>query len=115
VARPKESCSKGELFKLLGAPHVLDILHATLTSKGPVRFKDLQAALAISPNTLAQRLQVLVAAGLLTRQAFNEIPPRVEYAASAKAHDLWPVFDTLNVWAQKHDLKTPGVPVAVPA
>jgi DNA-binding HxlR family transcriptional regulator len=102
--RASRTCEVTELFRLLGAPYVLDILHFTLARGGPSRFKDLQEGLGISPNTLTERLKGLVAAGLLERQAFSEIPPRVEYRASPKATELWPVFDTLNAWSKRHDL-----------
>jgi DNA-binding HxlR family transcriptional regulator len=88
---------------------MLDILHVTLVHTGPRRFKDFEATLGISPNTLSERLKGLVAAGLLQREAFNEIPPRVEYRASPKALELKPVFDALAAWSKRNDL------IAVPA
>lgn len=107
--RPTKTCELSEVFRLLGAPHVLDILHVALIRDGPSRFKDLQAALGISPNTLTERLKDLVAAGLLLRQAFNEIPPRVEYRPSAKAVELSPVFEELEAWSKRNNL-APVVP-----
>ena len=113
MAKPeKKACELGELFHLLGAPYVLDVLHASLHHDGPMRFKDLQTALGISPNTLTGRLKELVEAGLLTREAFNEIPPRVEYTPSAKARDLMPVFETLDGWSQRHNLQAAPVAAA---
>jgi DNA-binding HxlR family transcriptional regulator len=102
--RPVKTCELSELFQLLGSPHVLDVLHETLMHDEPRRFKDIQTALDISPNTLAGRLKELVAVGLLTREAFNEIPPRVEYRASTKAKELRPVFETLDGWSKRNDL-----------
>src|SRR5438477_13102756 len=100
----KEACELGELFRLLGSPHVLEVLHVAILRNGPSRFKDLQVALGISPNTLTLRLKELVACGLLTREAFNEIPPRVEYRPSAKALELQPVFQTLDAWSKRNNL-----------
>jgi len=102
--RPAQTCDLSELFRLLGAPHVLDVLHVTLIAKGPSRFKDLQTSLKISPNTLAVRLKELVGAGLLLREAFSEIPPRVEYRPSEKARELWPVFEELDAWSKRNSL-----------
>ena len=112
---PEDSngCQVGELFHLLGKTHVLDILHVfTGEGSGPRRFVELQAQLSMSPNTLSDRLKDLVGAGLLSRTAYNEIPPRVDYEATAKAYDLQPVFQSLREWAEKHDLK-PEPPKAV--
>ena len=102
--KSKKQCELVEVFHLLGAPYVLDILHVTLIREGPSRFKHLQAALGISPNTLTERLKALVDAGLLLRQAFNEIPPRVEYRPSSKAIELKPVFETLDAWSKRNNL-----------
>jgi DNA-binding HxlR family transcriptional regulator len=101
-----DGCGIGELFHLLGRVHMLDILYQFLCEpSGPRRFVDLQSTLGISPNTLSERLKALVEAGLLSRTAYNEIPPRVDYEATAKAHDLQPVFEALWAWSQRHALK----------
>ncbi|OGS50204.1 MAG: hypothetical protein A3K65_09770 [Euryarchaeota archaeon RBG_16_68_12] len=99
-------CEIGELFHLLGKTYVLDILHGFMEeSSRPRRFVDLQRSLEMSPNTLSDRLKELVKAGLLSRTPYNEIPPRVDYEATAKAHDLKPVFEALGEWAERHTLK----------
>lgn len=114
-------CRIGELFKLLSKSHVLELLHVFLHVGGPLRFVDLQVRLGMSPNTLSDRLKALVEAGLLTRTPYNQIPPRVDYAATAKAHDLRAAFAALDGWAASHDLAVahprpvPAPPVAVPA
>jgi DNA-binding HxlR family transcriptional regulator len=84
---------------------MLDILHIFHTDPTPHRFVDIQEQLHLSPNTLSERLRELVEAGLLTRTAYNEIPPRVDYSATEKALALAPVFESLIVWATAHDLK----------
>ena len=99
-------CAIGDLFHVLGKAHMLDLLHIFIAEEpGPKRFVELQKRLQISPNTLSERLKQLVEAGLLVRTAYNEIPPRVDYEATAKARDLTAVFDSLVDWAAKHDLK----------
>ena len=100
-----------ELFQLLSQTHMMQILGVLIwESKGqPVRFVELQTRLKMSPNTLSNRLKALVDAGLVTRTPFNTIPPRVDYQATAKAHDLKRVFKALHEWASENDLK-PLVP-----
>ncbi len=97
-------CDIGDLFRLLGKVHVLDILHIMIWEPGPRRFVDIQSRLGISPNTLSERLKSLVEAGLLSRTAYNEIPPRVDYEATAKARDLGPVFRALRDWSERNAL-----------
>jgi DNA-binding HxlR family transcriptional regulator len=100
-----------ELFQLLSQTHMMEILGVLIwESKGqPVRFVELQTRLGMSPNTLSNRLKALVEAGLVTRTPFSTIPPRVDYQATPKAHDLKRVFKALHEWASENDLK-PIVP-----
>src|SRR5712691_3750148 len=108
VKRPRvarQGCRIGELFKVLGKPHTLDILHTFIEEPAPRRFGELMDELELSPKTLAQRLRELVRAGLLTRTAYNEIPPRVDYEVTKKAQRLRPIFDVLVAWAAENDLK----------
>lgn len=99
------SCDITDLFRLLGKSHVMRILYLFLKEDPqPHRFVDVQHRLGLSPNTLTERLKELVAAGLLTRTAYNEIPPRVDYEATQKAKDLEKVFLELIAWTKQHDL-----------
>lgn len=107
--RPAKSCELTDLFRLLGEPYVLDVLHVALAKPAGVRFKDFESDVGISPNTLSERLKRLVAAGLLTRHSFNEMPPRVEYKPTAKADELRPVFDGLQGWSKRNNLEPVSV------
>jgi len=97
-------CPVGEVLRLLGKPYALAILNAFSTVKGPLRFVQLQRQLRLSPNTLSQRLKELSEAGLLYRVSYNEIPPRVDYEPTPKAHDLMPIFEEIHAWSKRHDL-----------
>lgn len=97
-------CQLSELFRLLGERYTPDIIHLVLQHES-LRFTEIQDELEMSPNTLTQRLKTLTEAGLVTREAYEEIPPRVEYAATDKARDLRSVFDTLTEWAEDHTLE----------
>jgi DNA-binding HxlR family transcriptional regulator len=107
-----------ELFQLLSQTHMMEILGVLIwESKGrPVRFVELQSRLKMSPNTLSARLKALVEAGLVTRTPFNTIPPRVDYQATPKAHDLKRVFKALHEWASENTLEpaAPAAPTAAP-
>ena len=92
-----------DLFSLLGRSHAMAILfYVVKADQRPWRFSELESTLGISPNTLSSRLAELVEAGLLTRESYDEIPPRVEYEATQRALDLAPVFEQLREWAEKH-------------
>ena len=101
----RDNQTMSALLNLLGKKHTIVILHQFATGDGPLRFSDLEEAVDIAPNTLSNRLEELTDVGLLTRKAYNEIPPRVEYNATEKAKELAPVFWYLGVWTERHDLE----------
>jgi DNA-binding HxlR family transcriptional regulator len=93
-----------ELLRLLGKAHAMAILREFAFADGSLRFSDLENALEIAPNTLSTRLAELTDAGLLDRQSYDEVPPRVEYTPTPKARTLFPVFAHLHHWAIEHEL-----------
>ena len=73
----------------------------TLNSRQhPMRFKSLEAAIPdISQKMLTQTLRDLEADGIVVRQAFAEVPPRVEYALTARGRSLMPHINGIVGWA----------------
>jgi DNA-binding HxlR family transcriptional regulator len=66
---------------------------------GPRRFVELQRVLpGISTEQLRSRLNRMVADGLLTRQRYREVPPRVDYELTERARELMPVLAELARW-----------------
>jgi DNA-binding HxlR family transcriptional regulator len=66
---------------------------------GPRRFVELQRVLpGISTEQLRSRLNRMVADGLLTRQRYREVPPRVDYELTERARDVLPVVGALATW-----------------
>src|SRR5439155_15661959 len=66
---------------------------------GPRRFVELQRVLpGISTEQLRSRLNRMVADGLLTRQRYREVPPRVDYELTERARELMPVIGALARW-----------------
>ncbi len=53
----------------------------------------------ISPKSLADRLKELVLEGLVRREAFAEIPPRVEYSLTKDGEELRRSIIPLMTWA----------------
>jgi hypothetical protein len=52
----------------------------------------------ISTEQLRSRLNRMVADGLLTRQRYREVPPRVDYELTERARELMPVLGALAQW-----------------
>ncbi|QVI20379.1 helix-turn-helix transcriptional regulator [Nocardia tengchongensis] len=74
-----------------------------LTRHGRMRFNEvLQRIPGLTPKVLTQRLRQLERDGLLVRTYYAEMPPRVEYEATALAETLSPVFTSLTQWSEQH-------------
>lgn len=65
-----------------------------------IRFKKLQREIPdISQKMLAVTLRTLEEDGYVTRTVYPEVPPRVEYALTPRAHSLLPHVNALIGWA----------------
>ena len=71
---------------------------------GPKRFCELERSVGtINPRTLSQRLSDLEANGIITKQSFNQVPPRTEYTLTDKGTDLLPILEQMATWGEKHN------------
>ncbi len=71
-------------------------------SEGRSRFCELERALTgISPRTLSLRLRDLEQEGVLERQTFSEVPPRVEYALTEKGRALLPLIEDMRSFGEQ--------------
>jgi DNA-binding HxlR family transcriptional regulator len=57
---------------------------------------------AVSQKVLIQQLREMEEHGLVHREIFREIPPRVEYSATTLGLSLEPVLLALCEWGQRH-------------
>jgi DNA-binding HxlR family transcriptional regulator len=71
--------------------------------KKSVRFGQIHARMGIiSKKVLTEQLKELEEDGIVTRQEFKELPPRVEYTLTQKGLDLLPILNMLTRWNQKY-------------
>lgn len=90
-------CPVARTLDLLGDRWTLLIVRDLL--RGERRFTDLaQGLVGIPRNLLVDRLRTLEAAGLVTRQSYREIPPRVEYELTDRGRSLEPVLEAISRW-----------------
>lgn len=72
-----------------------------LLSDGPMRFSELRGQLGrIAPKVLTQTLRRMERDGLLTRQVFAEVPPRVQYTLTDLGHSLSGPLAAIGDWAE---------------
>lgn len=71
--------------------------------QGPLRFSELKRLVPdITEKMLTQQLRDLERVGVLTRTVFPEVPPRVEYRATAHGQTLQPVLEAMCAWGRSH-------------
>ena len=71
-------------------------------SEGRSRFCELERSLSgISPRTLSLRLRELEHEGVVERQTFPEVPPRVEYALTEKGRALLPLIEDMRSFGEQ--------------
>jgi DNA-binding HxlR family transcriptional regulator len=69
---------------------------------GRSRFCELERSLqGISPRTLSLRLRALEEEGILERQTYPEVPPRVEYALTEKGQALVPLIEDMRTYGRE--------------
>jgi DNA-binding HxlR family transcriptional regulator len=105
MAKPKEKtkCPVTATVELIGGKWKTIILYS-LTS-GTKRFGEMAVRIPnISRKVLTEQLKELEVEGLIQREQFNEIPPRVEYSLTILGKSLSPVFKELEIWGTENIL-----------
>ena len=92
-------CPIRDILSRLGDKWSLLVL-TTLYSNGTMRFNDIQRSLGdISQRMLTVTLRSLEADGLVHREVYPEVPPRVEYCLTELGTTLMPHIESLVNWA----------------
>ena len=91
-----------KLRELITKRGTFEMLIPRCCTTNPVRYKHFNELMkGISSKTLASRLKELEKGGILKRQAYNEIPPRVEYKLTEKGQELVESILNLLEWMIK--------------
>ena len=92
-------CPVATTVQLIGNKWKLLILR-NLIYNGTQRFSDfIKTVPGISKKVLTDNLRALEDDGLVEREVFAEVPPRVEYSLSALGKTLKPILDAMFDWA----------------
>lgn len=92
-------CPVAETARLIGDEYVLLILRDL--AGGAQRFTALGNSVSVNAKTLTERLRRMEGQGLLRRTVYPEIPPRVEYALTAKGEALLPILDAIRQYGER--------------
>ena len=98
-----EPCPMVDFVNLVAGKWAIPILYRLILIDSPVRFSELQRAVApIAQKELTRQLRQFEQRGLVTRQVFPEVPPRVEYQITSLGKTLRPTLDSLANWMRTH-------------
>ena len=95
-------CPVATTVRLIGNKWKLLIIR-NLMYNGKQRFTDfLRTIPAISKKVLTDNLRALEEDGLIEREVFAEVPPRVEYSLSPIGSSLRPILDAMSDWGAEY-------------
>lgn len=96
-------CLAADPLDLIGRKYAMDLV-CVVANHGTVRFGQIEDHLpAASTSTLSTRLDELEAAGLVSRERYDEIPPRVEYELTDDGRELGERLRPVVEWAARRD------------
>jgi len=96
-----QACPIVQVIERVAGKWALSILAATMSA--PVRYTELEQTMpGISRRMLTLTLRNLERDGLLTRTVYPTTPPRVDYAATPSARELYAHLRALTDWAERH-------------
>lgn len=114
-SRSKTSYPEGVDTKLF---HLADVIGDRWTGLvvaaqffGLHRYDEIGTAIGIATNILADRLKLLVNAGIVTRKAYQHKPTRYEYRLTDKGRDLYGHTLMMHQWADKWIVGDRGSPL----
>lgn len=91
-------------MSLIQGKYKMYILY-TLMGYGVVRFNEMKKYIGtISYKTLSTTLKELEADGLVHREEYPQIPPKVEYSLTERGKSLIPILDMMCTWGEENKI-----------
>ncbi len=104
MVEKKHDLSENMIIDLIGNRWKLVIIKNLLD--GTKRFGELKNQLGnITQKVLASNLKSLEKKGLLIREVYAQIPPKVEYTLTSIGASLKPIIEAAVEWGKKHTEK----------
>ena len=101
MSKPIPACPVEMTLQLIGDKWKILILRDLLT--GTKRFGELKKSVTgITQKVLTSNLRDMESSGLLTREVFPEVPPRVEYTLTDTGYSLKPILDSMYSWGENY-------------
>lgn len=101
-AKKPYNCGIGPAFQVIGGKWkalILSELHGQARRTGELR----RRLGGISEKMLIQQLREMESDGIVRREVFHEVPPRVEYSLTTWGQSLDKALAPLADWGEKHE------------
>ncbi|HBS45689.1 helix-turn-helix domain-containing protein [Paenibacillus sp. FSL R10-2734] len=100
--RLDQLCPASFAFNVISGKWNLPIL-AILSENDNIRYNELKRRLhGITGSTLTNSLRDLIEYGIIHREQYNEVPPRVEYSLTSSGRELVPLIESVVEWGQRN-------------
>ncbi|MCM3746933.1 helix-turn-helix transcriptional regulator [Paenibacillus pasadenensis] len=98
----QKDTSFGYTLSVISGKFKMSILY-WLSEKKVMRFNELQRGIGtISFKSLSMMLKELEADGLISREEFPQIPPKVEYSLTERGRSIIPILDMMCYWGEEN-------------
>lgn len=102
--RDLPACPVETTLTLIGDKWKVLILRDLLP--GTKRFGELKKSIgSVSQKVLTAQLRDMEESGLVNRQVYAEVPPRVEYSLTDLGQSLKPILDSMKNWGEEYKAK----------
>ncbi|MFD3530187.1 winged helix-turn-helix transcriptional regulator [Streptomyces sp. NPDC058664] len=109
MTKPRYTCGLDAAVAVMGGKWKGLILFSL--DEGPLRFGELRRAVAgISERMLILQLREMEAAGLVHREVYHQVPPKVEYSLTAFGRSLNTALAPLGEWGEEHMERIEAIP-----
>ena len=111
IDRQRVHCPVDVVLTVMGGRWKPSILWFLTRSDRPLRFNELRRAMpAISERMLSRQLRDLENHGIVYRDVYAVVPPRVEYGLTARGRSISPILHDMCTWGKMQSVSAAETP-----
>ena len=96
-----ENCAIARISKVVQGKWTMVIVY--ILSEGTLRFSEIRRQLPhVTEANLTKDLRLLESHGIIHREVYPVVPPKVEYSLTDMGRDFLPILESLTEWAEKY-------------
>lgn len=97
-----ENCPVAKVQKVIRGKWTMVIIY--FLSKGTLRFGELSRKMpSVTQANLTKELRMLEEYGMIHREVYREVPPKVEYSLTEIGRKFLPILEALETWAIEYE------------